>query len=219
MGMTNSATETEMQATAKQITVEYTDTGAQIVTVGDDRAIFARVGDGNFRLSLAERRFGPNSLAWAIYDASGNLVSQGKDWVTSPTPEMLASWDRLAGVIAARIRGKRPISDQLYIRFGRLPKGGRSRNHATGQMEAGVSVYGGDYDPIADAYRYSEDGTCGGAIIAYTLRGVRPYLVTGDLVGRGSDGEPVIANARILGTLHYSPDLRGFRLRRRRPHS
>lgn len=212
-----------MQATAKQasspIKVEYTDTGSQIVRVGDDRAVFSRGENGTFRLSLAERRFGPNSLAWAAYDASGKRVSQGKDWVTSPTPEMLASWDRLAGAIAARIRDKKPVSEQVFIRFGRLPTGGRSRNHATGQLEAGVSVFGAEYDPIADTYRFDEDGTCSGAHISYTLCGVRPHLVTGDLVGRGSDGEPVIANPKILGTLHYSPDLHGFRLRRRRSRS
>lgn len=54
----------------------------------------------------------------------------------------------------------------------------RSRNHLDGSMEAGMSV--------------SEHP-------AYQLGGYKYiYVVTGDVIGTGSDGEPVLANARAL---------------------
>jgi len=55
----------------------------------------------------------------------------------------------------------------------------KSRNWRTGRFELGVSVSEHPYYKIAHGYKYI-------------------YVVTGDVIGRGSDGEPVLANVRPL---------------------
>lgn len=84
----------------------------------------------------------------------------------------------------------------VFIRFGRWSA--RSLNHSTGEYEAGVSVYpatlqdgvarlqGEDFDiPISGIY------------------GRLTFIVTGTVVGIGSDGEPVL---RRLTALPYAID-------------
>ena len=84
----------------------------------------------------------------------------------------------------------------VFARFGEWPS--RSRNHSTGQLEAGVSVLqvslAGNVVTLAD-----ED-------IAYygrhclIVEGRLLHLVTGRVVGIGSDHEPVIVGVRpVLG--------------------
>jgi len=84
-----------------------------------------------------------------------------------------------------------------YLRFGDLPKNGKSRNHLTGVTEQGVSVYecvlmNGKYKLIMPDLTYSA---------CVSLSGVldRPcYLVSGALIGRGSDGEPLLRSPVII---------------------
>lgn len=67
-----------------------------------------------------------------------------------------------------------PGKERWFFRYGAAPKGGRSRNHLTGELEAGVSVYvTPNPTSLIDTSRP-----------LYALRG-RP-------VGLGSDDEPVI---------------------------
>jgi len=86
---------------------------------------------------------------------------------------------------------------RCYVRYGDLPKGGRSVNHADGTAESGVSVYNGLYLPTtgeAIAIPTTNAEACGMLTISD-----RPlYIVDGEEVGRGSDGEPVVRNARIV---------------------
>lgn len=152
-----------------------------------------------------ERNLSMNNLHWAMYDAAGRRVAQGTDRLCIPTADELAVWDAEAPGIAAR--GSRYIDyGQLYIRWGKLPKAGRSRNHATGQREAGISVYWADYNPGADTIDYDDASTLAGAALTHMFNGTPCYLVTGDEVGIGSDGEPLIRNARIIASLTVTPD-------------
>jgi len=82
----------------------------------------------------------------------------------------------------------------VYIRFGDLPPGGKSYNHATGDYEDGVSVYRGKL--YHDGSWAVDIGINQGAWCLFSDRPV--YLVSGREVGIGSDGEPVLADCAII---------------------
>lgn len=63
----------------------------------------------------------------------------------------------------------------------------QSRNHVTGELEDGLSVS----STLATVWAYG---------YAYA------YRVDGDVVGAGSDGEPLIANARPIGAVMSADD-------------
>lgn len=96
-----------------------------------------------------------------------------------------------------------------FIRFGNLPKGGKSKNYLTGEFERGVSVYDATWNMVTGAYERS--GGLDGAMINYMIKGAPVYLVTGERVGTGSDGEPIIRNASVLKRLRYDPDIDGYK--------
>ena len=78
-----------------------------------------------------------------------------------------------------------------YIRFGMPPENGFSTNHLTHELEKGVSVYeaverDGVLLPIFPSLKRSA-----AVSLAWVLD--RPcYLVAGEIVGFGSDGEPLM---------------------------
>lgn len=91
----------------------------------------------------------------------------------------------------------------LYIRWTSDINGdirrGHSRNHQTGALESGLSVNPLRNDVLSGAsfvagqileYQYLSIGT-----------GARAYLLTGDVAGRGSDNEPVISSAQVIGEI------------------
>lgn len=99
---------------------------------------------------------------------------------------------------------------KLYIRFGELPKDGKSRVHISGEPcveEAGVSVYraieaNGVYYPelpeesnaagVSDYFRYLMESDSS------------VYLVTGDLLWlEGHDREPLLANPVVIADLTH----------------
>ncbi len=54
------------------------------------------------------------------------------------------------------MRARRPTpraGEDVYLRFGDLPEGGRSRNYRTGRLEPGVSVYRATKTPEAPFWR------------------------------------------------------------------
>lgn len=187
--------------------------GVEMQFVADDAAEAAfsppdKAG-GPFRL------WSPDGMQFADYDpATGKRIQTGQDRLTKPTPEQLEAWDRLATSVAQRMRDNMAAQGgaQRFIRFGPLPQGGRSRNFATGEMEKGVSVFGAKFDPLHGTFRFDEDGTEPGAIFSHLFSGSEPMLVEGRVVGRGSDGEPVIANPKVVGRLLFDPEADGFRV-------
>lgn len=85
----------------------------------------------------------------------------------------------------------------VHLRCGDPPSSGASKNFLTGEMEAGISVYegfirDGEAFLVLPAATYSACVSMSGCI-------ERPvYRVEGDVIGRGSDGELLLANCRVL---------------------
>jgi len=89
------------------------------------------------------------------------------------------------------------LGKPVYLRIGRWnPAQPRPRN-ARGAKGAGLSVYDldGDGQPIAPANsKWAEID------MQNRLRGAEPkFLVQGEWIGVGHDGEPLLENVRIVG--------------------
>jgi len=96
-----------------------------------------------------------------------------------------------------------------YIRFGELPRSGKStiffRGEPVGEEE-GVSVWdckqdGDKYIPLLPDVPNEDAKDDLFRMLNYTYMYGNVYLVTGREVGRGQDGEPLIANAEIVREL------------------
>lgn len=90
-----------------------------------------------------------------------------------------------------------------YIRFGAIPESGRSINHATREPESGVSCY--------RLVRIGAEWRIDGAIGSYmelSSSGLPLYEIAGDEIGTGSDGEPILRNARIVRKMRNPGRLR-----------
>lgn len=151
----------------------------------------AGTGDGGKTIRI----YGPKNT-WANFDYTGKLLSRSKDsdFIGTLTEKNLSEMKELATLV------KKPkYGTDVYIRFSELPKGGKSTNFATGEKEKGVSVYQSHYNYVTG--NYSTYGALAGAEISHVLRGSNAYLVKGTEVGMGSDGEPVISNAKVLKKL------------------
>lgn len=93
----------------------------------------------------------------------------------------------------------------MYIRFGRIPE--VSRNRGTGKEEAGVSCYAVSHAQLEDNLLVldlaGEGLDVALEMIGYTLKRRECYEVDGALVGSGSDGEPLLSDARIIRSLGW----------------
>lgn len=103
---------------------------------------------------------------------------------------------------------------RYYIRFGKIPPTERSRIHSGGDVigeEIGVSCYDAAY--IDGEWRIVYPNPCKECTVD-TLHGFilgccgvnkfednDAYLITGDKVGYGSDGEPLIRNVRVIANI------------------
>lgn len=146
--------------------------------------------------------------AWADFDRQGNLIRQNPQdpkWVCGKmAPEEL---DEAAEVIKGLMDA--PIPGAVYLRFNDMPEGGRSKNFATGQLESGVSCYALRWDLLSQSYKRTGNGL-DGAMMAYAIQGAPMYLISGTECGTGSDGEPVIKDAKILATLKFDKIKDGY---------
>jgi len=154
-----------------------------------------------------------NCSRWADYDLAGRLIDAGSDWCTTPTYTDYEDWQAAVTECVAAIA---PIVGHgwhrldLYIRFGRLPRGGRSRNHATGSSEQGISCYSARLAANGTII-LAGDGLSGAAIMAAAGQyDDYAILVSGRRVGTGSDGEPLIASPKILSKLTWDEGKSGF---------
>lgn len=148
-----------------------------------------------------------NSLHWARYDTKGNRINHGTGHFTTPTSEELATFDCIAKALVPL----RVDFGPRYIRFGRLPRGSRSKNHATGQLEKGVSCYEANYNHATKAWELAGYGL-GAAAIKGALGGYDSvWLLEGEEVGRGSDDEPVIAQIKTVARLQYDRTAGGYK--------
>jgi hypothetical protein len=95
----------------------------------------------------------------------------------------------------------------VYVRFGGIPENERSRNYLTKEYEAGVSVYealerDGKYQillPKLDPVSIATLGNCYNTAQGLWGKENNPlYLIEGDFIGYGSDGEPLLKNCKII---------------------
>lgn len=99
---------------------------------------------------------------------------------------------------------------QKYIRFGDIPKGERStiwRVETEIGKEQGVSVYDclcTDNDTIGVVLPLPITENALNTFTNLVKYDDRPcYLVEGDCVGKGSDGEPLLRNVNIVKQVKY----------------
>ena len=85
-----------------------------------------------------------------------------------------------------------------YLRIGDWdPAHPYSHNYARGDIEAGVSVY--DLDPAGRPVIPAESEWAGLDLRGRLASDAPKYLVQGDLVGEGHDGEPLLGDLAIVG--------------------
>lgn len=88
----------------------------------------------------------------------------------------------------------------LFVRFGGLPESERSVNHLTGIPEPGVSVYEAvERNRRVQVLLPSLTGSACVSLSGCLFR--KAYEVEGMVVGVGADGEPLLANCRIVREL------------------
>lgn len=99
--------------------------------------------------------------------------------------------------------------NKLYIRYGEIPSNEKSKIHnRAGEIigeEAGVSVFEyieGKGAVIPDTEKARDD-----YFMLSKMFWKNHYLVSGDEVGIGSDGEPLITNVKIIKLLHKKRNL------------
>ena len=87
---------------------------------------------------------------------------------------------------------------ECYVRFGHLPKGGKSKNHLTGELEAGVSVFPAlEKDGLYYITLPSESMSAWVGLSGCLSEGCA-FEVSGEEIGIGSDGEPVLTGVEIV---------------------
>lgn len=99
---------------------------------------------------------------------------------------------------------------EVFVRFGKWSRNWRSRNFITGEKEKGLSVYNAILkDGIV--YLIGDDWSMNPALTAkacaHLLSGRLAFVVTGKVVGQGSDGEPLLVGVRLLP---YSLDVQSI---------
>jgi len=103
---------------------------------------------------------------------------------------------------------------ELYIRFGSAPESGQSYDNRNDRYEDGVSVYACERDTtdedapddVDEAYYLA--GTMLQTVFGLMARDI--YLVTGEQVGTGADGEPVLADVEAVAELTTPGGVGGF---------
>ena len=160
--------------------------------------------ENGIRVSVTDVR---HNMSWAVLDRdTGELLQEckrGEYLFPGLTDAELAE-------ARERIKGfKQAPYQNAYIRFGHLPKNGKSKNYATGESEAGVSCYSAEWDMINGCYQRGSEGL-DGAALTYLIKGAEIYLITVKEIGKGSDGEPLIEDAEIVAKLRLDPDKDGY---------
>lgn len=147
------------------------------------------------------------NMSWATMDMDGNIVRECKRGAYLcpglTDAEIAEARERIATI------QRKPVDGDCYIRFNDLPRGGKSRNHASGMTEAGVSCYEARWDILRGCFRRTGSGLEGAALV-YLLQGAPIYLIQGEVVGTGSDGEPLLGSARVIGTLAFDREKDGY---------
>ncbi len=144
---------------------------------------------------------GKSTTEWAMYNGDGELVRNDP----SVSPEQLEKWN--SAVKKAKTSHLNDLPNNIYFRFGNVPKGGTSKDYSSGKTEKGLSVYNAKKDLLTDTvWPDLNDGALPAAAIMRGAENAPVYLVTGRKVSIGTDGEPVIRNVSVIGKLKLHPD-------------
>lgn len=137
---------------------------------------------------------------WA--ESNGYDIEEGRD-VYNAYKAKLQHRDTAAALKAQRneIAGTFEGAEVGYIRFGDIPEGGRSRNKATGELEAGVSVFVGEFAKTGEFRAMPSTNQQLASLLCVQADDRPVYRVWGKVVGVGGDGEPVIkvTRTKLLG--------------------
>lgn len=92
--------------------------------------------------------------------------------------------------------------EKIFIRFGKIPEDGKSLNHLTNEKEIGISVYeglkeNGKFKIVMPSLTSSACVSLSGLILKACGRPDDIFIVEGTVIGKGSDGEPLLANCKI----------------------
>lgn len=102
----------------------------------------------------------------------------------------------------------------LYVRFGNIPEGERSYDKRNDREEVGVSVYDCYSEVTADDApdEYDEAYYLSGTMLqtVFVLLHRPTYLVTGEQVDTGADGEPLLRDVEVLAELTTPSGVGGF---------
>ena len=97
------------------------------------------------------------------------------------------------------------IYKSLYIRFGEIPLNERSGIYKnTGEVKVGEELGGSCYrgvvidDKVYIIMPHNPSSTYYWLIDAYNRKEIPLYIINGDEVGEGSDGEPLLRNVVVL---------------------
>ena len=148
------------------------------------------------------RFFSDTGGRWAHFNLNGKLVAKGER-LNAPSDTELNHWIEKA----KNLNGSwlNDIPNNIFLRFGDLPKGGVSKDWSSGRVEKGVSVYSAKKDFVNNSIWFGENSLPGAALIRAS-EDAPVYLVTGKKVGIGTDGEPVLKNVEILHKLKFNSD-------------
>lgn len=145
--------------------------------------------------------FTPDRLTTGL-DLKSEIIGT-QEWASSldqfaidfPETDISAAWaDHEAAAEMLNRHRLAATGTPVYLRFGNLPKSGYSINHATGVVEPGISVYEGCRVGNNKYYLMLSKVNAGSAL--FIAQGRQAYVVTGDIVGYGSDGEKCLKNCQ-----------------------
>jgi len=163
--------------------------------------MYAPPKDSTWYLESMAVQIGRGQIEWpTLAAAQSALTESGYRYVkTLPVGDMI--YEHIATRAAvdrqdAEADAKWADAVDCYVRFGDLPAGGRSRNHADGTMERGVSCFRGKLLPSGEAKPLPQSNVQ--VVSMLSLRDRPMYIVAGTHMGDGSDGEPVLADCRIV---------------------
>ena len=97
-----------------------------------------------------------------------------------------------------------------YVRFGLWRKNERSRNYQKRKLEQGVSVFETMKSSKLIVPKIGDSDTAlssiAQCIVEAAVKSRTPYIVRGDRIGTGGDGEPLLKNLEIVQELEVYKD-------------
>jgi hypothetical protein len=113
---------------------------------------------------------------------------------------------KILAMLLNHYNGKRANALPVFVRYGRLPPGGKSRNYRDNLNESGVSVFRGTISPNGEVEVQPKHTYEAGTLLMGDMKSRPLYVVKGKEIGVGSDGEPILSNAKIFDPIKYAQE-------------